>query len=173
MSVHRVLVPALVAAAMTAPATPALAEPSDDARAVVREERGLMTVLAGWSLGSVAAGTVMLTSDDRSTRFAGLQNVAWGAVDVAIAGYALATASVPDDASEERRRLARIFWINAALDVVYVAVGAALAVAADDPRWRGTGLGIATQGGFLLAFDTAGALVVGRRAPPRGAPDAR
>jgi len=124
------------------------------------EARGLMTVLAGWSLGSVAAGTVMATSEDRGVRFAGVQNLAWGAIDGAIAAYALATAEPEKPGA--RQSLARLFWINAALDVAYLATGIVLAATQDDARLTGSGAAIAIQGGFLLAFDTAGALVVSR-----------
>ena len=58
-------------------------------------------------------------------------------------------------ASEEIAALRRLLLVNAALDVLYVAGGVTLAVrrGKDDPYWRGVGLGIVVQGGFLLGFD--------------------
>lgn len=155
----------LLLAAALALASPARAEerstPHDDAAALADTTRGLMTVLAGWSLGSISAGAVMATSDDRAVRFAGVQNLAWGAIDGAIAGYALATLKREDDPSGARRKLARLFLVNAALDVAYVTVGALLATQ-DDARLGGSGAAVVTQGAFLLGFDLAGALLVGR-----------
>lgn len=121
-----------------------------------------MTVLAGWALGSVSAGAVMVTSDDRQLRYAGVQNLAWGAVDGAIAGVALARAKPPEDPARERARLSRLFWINAALDIAYVTAGVVMMAASSDDAWKGTGASIAAQGGFLFAFDTSGALIITR-----------
>jgi hypothetical protein len=136
--------------------------------AFISDRRGLMTVLAGWSLGSAATGTAMWTSSEPLVRYAGIQNVAWGIIDGAIAGYALYTAGQDAHADEplthwtsERASLRRIFWINVALDLAYLSAGAALVGLGTRDSVRGSGAGVLAQGGFLLAFDTVGALVVG------------
>jgi hypothetical protein len=169
---RRVVTAILLVACAAASPRAASAQSREESRA--REERdsfvgqrtALMWTLAGWALTSVAVGAAMTTSDDRGVRHAGVQNVAWGGIDGAIAGYALFAGRHDRDREEteatwraERAGLQRVFVINAALDVVYVAVGAALVLFAKDEGLRGTGAGVLTQGGFLLAFDSAGALV--------------
>ncbi len=71
------------------------------------------------------------------------------------------------DPAAAARRIARILWINAALDVLYVAIGGALVVVAgpSHPFLAGNGWGIIVQGGFLLVFDVTHALRVPRPDP--------
>ena len=134
-----------------------------------RDQRVLMYTLAGWAATSIATGTVMWAGADghEATRWAGIQNVAWGAVDGALA--ALALYNLSKDAGEEktemgwradRARTQRVFTWNAGLDLLYVAVGGALAAFGKDDGLRGAGAAILVQGGFLLAFDTTAALVI-------------
>jgi len=61
----------------------------------------------------------------------------------------------------EQRATEQIFWINAALDLLYVGIGAALAMGGKTDQTRGTGFGVLAQGGFLLTFDTTAALLHG------------
>jgi len=140
----------------------------------IAEQRALMWTLEGWAAASVAVGAGMVTSDDRVVRFAGVQNLAWGAVNAGIATLSLFT--LARDARDEktamewraeRAHAQRTFTWNAGLDVLYVGVGAALLLFAKDDAWRGTGAGILAQGGFLLVFDSTSALVVA----PSKAPD--
>lgn len=146
-------------------------EAGDAARdAFIRDQRNHMTVLGAYALGSVAAGVPMLTSDRSEIRAAGLQNLAWGAVDGVIALVALgATNNLKDERNtaahwaDERSTSRRIFAINAGLDVLYVATGALLLALGKTEWLRGTGAGVLVQGGFLLAFDTAGAFVMAPR----------
>ena len=54
-------------------------------------------------------------------------------------------------------RCLHLFWINAALDVVYIAGGAVLrqqGIEKNNPQWIGWGDSIILQGGFLLVFDS-------------------
>ncbi len=156
------------------PATFAGAQPapgSADAQrdAYVADKRGLMTTLGGWSLGSLGVGAAMWAAGDTRVRFAGIQNVAWGAIDGAIAAYALWSDRDEQSRVEpaahwaaERQKLRTVLWINVGLDVAYVVTGIALSALGKTDALRGSGAGVIAQGGFLLVFDTAGALVIGR-----------
>jgi hypothetical protein len=146
-------------------------EAGDAARdAYIRDQRNHMTVLGAYALGSVAAGIPMLTASRPEIRAAGLQNLAWGAVDGVIALVALVATnnqrgeqSTAAHWAEERDTSRRIFAINAGLDVLYVATGALLLALGKTEALRGTGAGVLVQGGFLLAFDTAGVFVMAPR----------
>jgi hypothetical protein len=75
---------------------------------------------------------------------------------------------LPAVQAAEKRKLGRILWVNAGLDVFYVLGGASAARTrgADDEHWRGRGVGIMAQGGFLFFFDLVNALLAGRLATP-------
>jgi hypothetical protein len=165
------LVLVLVLALALAPGAAHGDEAGDTARdAYLRDQRNHMTVLGAYALGSVAAGIPMMTSDRPEIRAAGLQNVAWGAVDGAIALIALvATNNLKGEQNtaahwaDERVTSRRVFAINAGLDVLYIATGALLLALGKTEALRGTGAGVLVQGGFLLAFDTAGVFVMAPR----------
>lgn len=139
----------------------------DDRERLVADGRDAAAVLMGWSVGSIAAGIPMWTSDDRFVRYAGIQNVAWGAVDGAIATLGLVAAS---RASREvhpeqhwkdaRASLRRIFLLSTVLDIVYVAGGVALLGFGKTEPLRGTAAGILAQRTFLLTFDFGGTLLM-------------
>jgi hypothetical protein len=163
-----------LALTLAAPAS-AHAQPSPDPEppAAVRDDfldrsQMLNGVLAGWAATSIATGAVMVSaSDDPFVQQMGIQHVAWGGIDALIAAVAMIVASnwsndvEPTDTWLGRRDTSEtVFWVNAGLDVAYIATGAALIAAFDDPKVRGAGAGVATQGGFLLGFDIVGALVM-------------
>ena len=135
--------------------------------AFLRDQRNLMTVLGAYALGSISTGIPMMTSSRDEIRAAGVQNVAWGAVDGAIALYALVRVSGQSTAKEsaahwadERSTLRTLFAVNAGLDVLYMTAGALLLALGKTDAVRGTGGGVLAQGGFLFAFDTAGFFVM-------------
>lgn len=125
--------------------------------------------LTWWSACSILAGVLLLVPDGFWRGF-GIQCLAWGAIDLAIAvfgarGADKRRASLPpqdlaDSQITERAKLARILWINTVLDVFYVLGGLALSLTlgATDDLWRGNGWGIVLQGGFLFFFDLFHAL---------------
>ncbi len=111
----------------------------------------------------------MSTSETPRIRYAGIQSIAWGAVDgvIATVGIVLSrraadTTRTDDEWKSERRSTRRVFLINAALDVAYVLVGTSLLAFGKSESLIGTGAGVLAQGGFLLTFDSAGSLVMGR-----------
>ncbi|MDI1484210.1 hypothetical protein [Polyangium sp. y55x31] len=122
-----------------------------------------MTVLTSWAVASIATGAALwATAGDDYTRSIGIQNVAWGAVDGVIAGFGyrgLAKQSGLDKPlsywQAEDRKARTIFLVNAGLDVLYVTAGALMVGFGKNDWVRGAGAGVALQGSFLFAFDTA------------------
>ncbi len=130
-----------------------------------------------WSALSVAGGLLLLALGDAFWRGFGVQAVAWGVIDAAIAYFGQRSATRQRAASRGDRQavgrvaanLRRLLWLNTGLDVLYVAGGALLAdtLGRTDPFAAGNGWGVVLQGSFLLIFDLLHALAV-----PHGAPDA-
>lgn len=83
--------------------------------------------------------------DDAGRAFWGMSGL-WALIDGVIALVGLLSPST------ETAALVRILWINAGLDVGYVAVGVWLALRRRAPV-RAAGRAIIIQGGFLLVFD--------------------
>jgi hypothetical protein len=118
-----------------------------------------------WSVLSVLASVPIILSANPFWRGFAIQFLAWGGIDgaIAIVGARAATkkqATIQDSErldieSKEARRLSRILWINTGLDVFYILGGLWLVQTwgAENPLWRGHGLGIVIQGGFLFLFD--------------------
>jgi hypothetical protein len=78
-------------------------------------------------------------------------NAGWNTVNLA-----LATTSLILDRPVEPQKLARVFWINAALDVGYMAGGLAMrqrGLRLEQPNLVGWGDSILLQGSFLFVFD--------------------
>lgn len=113
-------------------------------------EHDLTRVLGWWAVGSVLLGGALSVSP--RTRGFGRQTAAWGAVDgtIALVGARRQAAG----RSTPPARLRRVLLVNAALDVGYLAAGAALV---RSPRWRGDALAVLAQGAFLLALDSTAA----------------
>lgn len=119
--------------------------------------------LAVWGGGSVLVGTVLaLRGSSPAWRAFGQQTAGWGAIDVAIAGAGALNSSVPTSKS-----LTKLLWINAGLDVLYIATGAHIAVR--KPRFGGRitadqalghGTAVIVQGAALLALDTTHARMI-------------
>ena len=126
--------------------------------ALWRFQRRLTGMLLGWAVASIAAGLALGRGDDAVRRGVGEQFVGWGVVNAIIA---LVARRPPPEASNlvetaaRKRTLARLLWLNTGLDVVYVLGGwrAMRGRGATDARWRGRGLGVVLQGGFLFFFD--------------------
>jgi hypothetical protein len=118
----------------------------------------LTRTLAVFGASSVAlGGLVAVTSSSPTIRAFGEQSAAWGAVNIAIAGFgAWRSRTRP----AESARLRRTLLVNAGLDVAYVATGAHIAyhrttfggrVSTDAAR--GHGLAVVVQGLGLMALD--------------------
>lgn len=113
--------------------------------------------LTRWGTASVVIGGLLALP--RRTRAFGLQNLMWGAIDVALAEFTRRQGGVP-----KKRMLRRILLVNTALDVGYVATGAHLAVRTPSlrgrltrPAARGHGLAVIIQGLALFVIDLSAA----------------
>lgn len=121
--------------------------------------------LMAWSIFSMVASLPMFFAANPLWRGLGIQFLAWGAVDAAIAVFGARMskkkqAGIQDSEraeveAREARWLERVLWINTCLDVLYVLGGVWLAqtMGAESPRWKGHGVGVVIQGGFLFFFD--------------------
>ncbi len=128
-----------------------------DRLSVIRStERSIGLRLLSWSVLSILAGAALLTGVAGPFGAGiGVQALAWGIIDAAIAGVGLRGSSRgSDDAYIRRARLVRLLGVNTVLDVLYVAAGIALwRVFPDNAFLSGNGVGIIIQGGFLFVFD--------------------
>ena len=130
-----------------------------------RYQFNAMPVLLGWGLGSLAAGLVWMRSSSQWLRGLGGQFVGWGAIDGLIAGFALRGAErnaarlaggeiSPAVHDQQAVQFERIVWLNAVLDIGYLAGGLwLLRRGANQPNRRGMGLGVLIQGAFLFVWD--------------------
>lgn len=126
--------------------------------------------LWGWGIASVVVGAGLASRRRPDLRHAGLQAIAWGAIDAALAlngriGARRKQAQPPSEtnAAADAGRMRAIVAINALLDCGYIAAGLVLAERAGYRLdRRGMGIGIAVQGLFLLVYDTLLALALGR-----------
>jgi hypothetical protein len=137
-------------------------------------QRRRLGILLAWGLGSVLAAPLALLSRDALWRQLGMQTFGWGAIDALLAFFGRRGARrkaarrergelSATDELREARRFRAILLLNAGLDVLYIAGGAALALRQRRRDRRGMGLGIIPQGAFLLAYDSLLAREVGRR----------
>jgi hypothetical protein len=133
--------------------------------AVLRHQEIAMDVLLGWSGLSVAGGAVMVGSaPSRIVRDAGIQAIAWGAVDAAIAIWAKSEIDrkrrTGINPQEELATFGKVLLINTLLDILYIGAGIAL-TASGKESLRGHGIGIIVQGSFLFLFDGINYLLAG------------
>lgn len=123
---------------------------------VMNHQRKAMYVLGGWSTLSTGVGLYQLSSTSNFVRGMGVQNLAWGLIDGAIAGYALydlkRKEGKPIDLKLEQEKFRKVLLINTLLDVLYIGTGA-LMMQHGNAKWRGHGQGIIIQGSFLFLFD--------------------
>ena len=130
-------------------------------------ERAHLVRVGVWGGTALLGGAALWLASDRDLngrRAFGMQTAAWGAVNVAIAGVALARAGDLGaldlaGALAAENRLGDILWLNMGLNVGYVAVGTTLyavgvrtGVARPD-AWRGHGAAVVVQGLGLLVLD--------------------
>ena len=114
--------------------------------------RGMWT-LNTWAVTNIATGIPLsLTLEDPQQAAFYQMNAGWNAINLGLATMSL----VKKDRSVDPEKWSRIFWINAGLDVGYVATGLYMAHRGREtgnPQMVGWGNSIALQGGFLVGFD--------------------
>ena len=130
----------------------------------VWQERVLDLLLA-WGIGNVAAGSILAMRSSGIKRAIGVQAVAWGLVDSAVAIYAgcIARRHATSARSgmfgarhiqQQARRFEHLIAVQTAADIVYIAAGALVASRSRSAWVRGTAIGVLIQGGALLLYDT-------------------
>ncbi|MEC8023809.1 MAG: hypothetical protein VX223_07715 [Myxococcota bacterium] len=124
----------------------------------------VMWALGGWAAANVISGAIgwPLENDERWKAFHGM-NVAWGAINLAIAiGVGIkAHGDEPEKydlrASLERAHTAqKAYLLNLGLDVAYLTAGALMwerGASGNKPMIEGYGWSLVMQGGVLLFFD--------------------
>jgi hypothetical protein len=127
-----------------------------------------------WSLFSVGLGALLQFPREHFLRGLGQQFAGWGFIDALIAIFGGRAAKkryaelpdplAPEIVEGETRKLRKVLWINTGLDVGYVVGGTALALTKGktDSGWRGHGIGVIIQGGFLFFFDLFHARKLGK-----------
>ncbi len=124
-----------------------------------------LSILLNWGIASAVVGTSMqLIPQDFWKQF-GLQALAWGAIDAALAFVGMRSAKnkerryeqkelVRADEGKEARTVWRILLVNAGLDCLYILSGSWVIwrFQASSDR-QGMGAGILLQGAWLLLFD--------------------
>jgi len=149
------MAPHAMASPPIAAAPPASMRTGLSALELEQVQRDTLVTLGTWSALSVAAGSLGLTlAGDPFTRAVATQALAWGAIDGGIAAWGAWQPGAVDDPARRQEDLARVFGLNAILDVGYLALGAWLA-SSDRPDQRGHGTGVLIQGLFLLVLDGA------------------
>jgi len=111
-----------------------------------------MWTLNTWAITNIATGIPLsLTVEDPKQAAFYQMNAGWNAINLSLATLALSK-DTPVDAAQ----WSRIFWLNAGLDVGYVAAGMFMAHKGrenNNSQLEGWGNSIALQGGFLVGFD--------------------
>lgn len=155
----------LVALLFAAPPSP----PVDDAPAIESRHRARrrtqlagMGVLGGWALLNIAGG-VTGSYVDRDRKYFHQGNAIWNSVNLAIAIAGIAGNArrrpAPDTMAAQRRverRTQRTYFVNALVDLVYIAAGTATIAIGQhytQSRVRGYGQAVVFQGAWLFAFD--------------------
>lgn len=126
-------------------------------------EADLTNRLLVWSILSLLSGLYIWFAANEFGRGFGIQLVAWGAVDAAIAIVGVRSAArrkSTADPKNEALFIRKVLWINFGLDVLYILGGFWLIQAYSESFWQGTGWGIVLQGAFLFLFDLIHALRV-------------
>ena len=124
-------------------------------------QRRLTDRLLAWGVLSMTVGLVLQVAPRPFWRAFGTQSAIWGAIDAAIAlagqWQARRKAGQQEDTAVtgEVRKIRRLLWVNAGLDVLYVLGGLWLALGKGRraETARGHGWGVVVQGAFLGVFD--------------------
>lgn len=149
--------------------TIAIAQSSSDLLLINQDREQLnqksMLYLGGWSISNLTFSGTRMTQTENSDFYFHQMNVAWSAVNLAIAGFGYWSSQRVDIASfdlertiKAQRRVQNILLINSGLDVVYMAGGWYMLNRSKQSEdnsdlLKGYGQSLLMQGGFLLLFD--------------------
>ncbi len=126
-------------------------------------ESDLTNRLLVWSILSLLSGLYAWFATNEFGRGFGIQLVAWGAVDAAIAIVGAGTAARRKSTADPKKEalfIRKVLWINFGLDMLYILGGVWVTQTFSESFWQGTGWGIVLQGAFLFLFDLIRALRV-------------
>lgn len=123
-----------------------------------------MIVLGTWAVGNMGVGAFGFALErDERLRFLHLGNLVWNAVNLGLALNTLIREWNENPAAldakkslEASEQIEKIFFINGALDLGYLATAAFLwqrGEATGDPKLVGFGQALVIQGAFLVLFD--------------------
>lgn len=126
-----------------------------------------MVILGSWALGNMVWGGIGANQATGEIKAFHQMNLYWNTVNLAIAGFGYwqATKEIPSsgfwETMEAQQSIEKILWVNAALDLGYMAGGLYLkerGLRRENERLVGFGKSVILQGAFLMAFD---AIMVG------------
>ncbi|MDQ1085788.1 hypothetical protein [Siphonobacter sp. SORGH_AS_1065] len=130
-----------------------------DQNRIALTRKGLY-VLGGWAVGNLAYSGSKLAQSSGEAKAFHQMNMGWGAVNLLLAGIGTLTSSprprTPYEVLQQQEKFEKIFLVNTALDVAYVAGGAYLNEKGknqENARNQGFGKSVMLQGAFLFAFD--------------------
>ena len=123
-----------------------------------------MITLGSWALGNMAVNGALYRSGARDQKYFYQMNIAWNAVNLAIAGLGLYKALNPETtltlfaSMREQANTEKFLLFNAGLDVGYMMTGMYLIEKSKNSakhmhRLKGYGKSLILQGGFLFLFD--------------------
>lgn len=122
-----------------------------------------MKVLGSWGIANTVAGGIGWAGSSGQTKYFYQMNTFWGVANIgaALLGYTGAQKGrgktySAEETLKEQKKIQKIFLINGALDVAYVATGAYLnhrGNMRNDDKLKGYGKAVIVQGVFLLLFD--------------------
>jgi len=123
-----------------------------------------MITLGSWAVGNMAVNGALYRSGEKNRKYFCQMNIAWNAVNLAIAGFGLYGALNPDttltlfESVQQQSNIEKILLFNAGLDVGYIMTGFYLKERAKNSlkhhdRLTGYGNSLVLQGGFLFLFD--------------------
>lgn len=124
-----------------------------------------MPILGGWAIANITVGAIRASRTSGSLSHFHEGNALWNTVNLGIAavGYYNAHKQLKEESDKtvreqamEVRQLDKVLWINAGLDVGYMAGGLVLndyGIRNNRARWEGYGKALVLQGAFLLLYD--------------------
>ena len=123
-----------------------------------------MLSLGSWAVGNMAVNGALYRSGEKDRKYFYQMNIAWNAVNLAIAGFGLYGALNPEttlslfESFQQQSNIEKILLFNTGLDVGYLMTGFYLKERAKNSlkhhdRLKGYGNSLVLQGGFLFLFD--------------------
>ena len=135
-----------------------------DARRVDVTTTG-MYILGAWAVGNVVVNPILASRATGAEKSFYQMNALWNVVNLGLAGASLWQSSRGNAGSDdwlsafnEQQSIEKIFLVNTALDVAYMAGGLYMMersknVLKNADRLKGFGKGVILQGAFLFVFD--------------------